>query len=37
MNTVTIKEMEFYLLSINFFIGGLTDQQIKHYYYKANE
>lgn len=30
----TIDEMELALKNIGFFIGGLTDQGIKHYYNK---
>jgi hypothetical protein len=32
--TPTIEQMEIALLSINFFVGGLTDDGIKHYYNK---
>lgn len=33
-STVTIEQMEFALRSINFFVGGLTDGGIVHYYNK---
>jgi hypothetical protein len=29
---MTIKQMEAALVSINFFVGGLTDQAIAYYY-----
>ena len=31
---ITIEQMENELKKINFFIGGLTDEAIKYYYYK---
>jgi hypothetical protein len=30
----TIQQMETYLRSINFFVGGLSDEGIEHYYNK---
>lgn len=30
----TIKQMEIALRNINFFVGGLTDEGIEHYYNK---
>lgn len=32
--TQSIDKMEDQLKSIGFFVGGLTDEGIKHYYYK---
>jgi hypothetical protein len=31
---ITIEQMEKELRNINFFVGGLTDEGIKHYYKK---
>jgi hypothetical protein len=32
MKTITIDEMADALIKINFFVGGLTDKAIEHYY-----
>jgi hypothetical protein len=32
MKAITINEMENELVKINFFVGGLTDKAIEHYY-----
>lgn len=37
MKIISIKEMENYLRNINFFVGGLTDEQIEYYYNMYNE
>ncbi len=36
MKSITIQEKENYLISINFFVGGLTDAAIEYYYNKLN-
>jgi len=34
---ITIEQMEQELRNINFFVGGLTDEGIVHYYNKMND